>query len=173
MKIICLTFESFDINYLSPIYVKYLTNCIIGSLPVCLSWMKFGSLYHLSWRVHEPTTINNEYFDIEIWYILYWYWPDGAWHLHPGVDCQCWWHHKPAIVVLHLVLQEGGDTNMDILEEVQNWIPAQCDIRLHYKTLKQTWQPEVPQLTLRHNFEQNAAITFYPIPVPKTYSEPM
>ena len=71
--------------------------------------MKLGSLHHLPKLVHEP---------------------DGTRSLQPcvRVHVQGWVHDEPACVVLHIVLQEGRDTDMDVLEEVQDGISDSLDL---------------------------------------------
>ena len=63
--------------------------------------MKLCSFHDLSRVVHEP---------------------DGPGDFHPGVDGRHGAHHEPPIVVLHFVLQEGGDADVDVLEEVQDGV---------------------------------------------------
>ena len=70
---------------------------------VHLSWMEFSCFHDLSGVVHEL---------------------DGPGDLRPGVDGRHGAHHEPPVVVLHLVLQEGGDPDVNVLEEVQDGISA-------------------------------------------------
>ena len=63
--------------------------------------MELCSFHNLSGVIHEP---------------------DGPGDLHPGVDICHGAHHEPPVVVLHFVLQKGGDADVDVLEEVQNGV---------------------------------------------------
>ena len=68
---------------------------------VHLTRMKLCSFHDLSGVVHKP---------------------DGPGDLHPGVDGRHGAHHEPPVVVLHFVLQKGGDADVDVLEEVQDGV---------------------------------------------------
>ena len=56
--------------------------------------------------------------------------PDGPGDLHPGVDGRHGVHHELAVVVLHLVLQKGGDADVNVLEEVQDGISAKRSLEV-------------------------------------------
>ena len=73
--------------------------------------MKLCSFHNLSGAVHEP---------------------DGPGDFHPGVDGRHGAHHEPPVVVLHFVLQEGGDADVDVLEEVQDGVSEKGKLQTQF-----------------------------------------
>ena len=78
---------------------------------VHLTRMKLCSFHNLSGAVHEP---------------------DGPGDFHSSVDGRHGAHHEPPVVVLHFVLQEGGDADVDVLEEVQDGVSEKGKLQTQF-----------------------------------------
>ena len=118
-KYFCLNLCFFSLLFLDPTFQSLpydkqedkSWNDTVGdvSLLVGLARVELGGLHHLAGGVHEA---------------------DGAGRVVAGEHLHRRRHHEPPAVVLHLVLQERRDADVDVLEEVQNGVSEHSELEV-------------------------------------------